>query len=169
MSRVIIVLIALMFIFLLGCQSDSDQISKLRDGPSSNKLREKLRAPIIDSYMVKTEIHSFGSDRWESKEEIPTDGIALHAFKNILPYNKSDFSLEEWDGIRMKINDSVGNQINITSEIKRRFVVNRTGELFIYRLNEPNNDRLATSRKLTEKEIDSIFISWKLNHLVLNN
>ena len=69
----------------------------------------------------------------------------------------------------MKINDSVGHQVNIISKIKDRFVVIRTGELFIYPLNHPNNDRLATFRKLEEKEIDSIFLSWKLYQLVLNN
>lgn len=160
-----------MLIFLLGCQSDSDQISKLRDGPSSNKLREKLRVPIIDSYMIKTEIHSFGSDRWESKEEIPVGGIALHLFKNILPFDKNDSSLEEWDGILMKINDSVVHQINIISKIKDRFVVVRTGELFIYPLNlpKPIKNRLDPYKKLKEKGIDSILTSWKLYHLVLNN
>ena len=81
MSKVAIVLIAITFIFLLGCQSSSNQISKLREGPSLNKLREKLRVPIIDSYMVKTDIHSFGSDRWESKEEIPTEGMAYTFLK----------------------------------------------------------------------------------------
>jgi hypothetical protein len=160
-----------MFISLLGCQSDSDQISKLSDGPSSNKLRKKLKIPIIDSQMVETEIHSFGSDRWESNEDIPTEGKALHIFKNILPYDKSDSSLEEWDGILMKINDSVFHQINIISKIKDRFVVTRTAELFIYPPNLPNpiKNRLEPYRKLEEKEIDSILISWRLYELVLNN
>jgi hypothetical protein len=160
-----------MFISLLGCQSDCDQISKLSEGPSSNKLRKKLKIPIIDSHMVKTEIHSFGSDRWESKEEIPTEGIALHIFKNILPYDKSDSSLEEWDGILMKINDSVIHQINIISKIKDRFVVTRTAELFIYLPNLPNpiKNRLEPYKNLKEKEIDSILVSWRLYELVLNN
>jgi hypothetical protein len=171
MSKVTFTLIALLFTFLLGCQSDRDQISKLRDGPSSNKLREKLKVPIIDSYMIKTDDHSFGSDRWEPKEEMPTEGIALHLFKNILPYNKIELSLEEWDGILMKINDSVVHQLNITSKIKDRSDVSRTGELYIYPLNLPESkkNRLYPNRELNEKEIDSIFINWKLYHLVLNN
>lgn len=171
MLKVKIVLIVLIFIFLSGCQSNGDQISKLRDGPSSNKLREKLRVPIIDSYMVKTDIHSFGSDRWESKEDVPTEGIALHIHKNILPYDKSEGSLEEWDGILMQINDSVVHQINIISKINDRFAVTRTGELFVYPLNLPDHikNRLEPNRELEEKEIDSILISWKLYQLVLNN
>ncbi len=79
--------------------------------------------------------------------------------------------MEEWDGILMKINDSIVHQINIISKIKDRFVVIRTGELFIYRLNLPNpsKQRLDPYKKLEEKEIDSIFIRWKLYQLVLNN
>ena len=79
--------------------------------------------------------------------------------------------MEEWDGILIKINDSVVHQINIFSKIKDRFVVIRTGELFIYPLNLPNpiKNRLEPYRKLEEKEIDSILITWKLYQLVLNN
>jgi hypothetical protein len=170
MLKVIIVRITLSF-FLLSCQSNGNSISKLRDGPSSNKLREKLRVPIIDSYMVKTDDHSFGSDRWESKQEIPTDAVVLHHFKLILPYKESESSLEEWDGILMKINDSVIHQININSKIKDKFVVTRTGELYIYPFNlpEPKRNRLEPYKQLEEKEIDSIFKSWKLYHLILEN
>lgn len=121
--------------------------------------------------MVKTDIHSFGSDRWESKEQIPSDGIALHIFKNILPYDKSESSLEEQDGILMKINDSVIHQINIISTIKDKFVVIRTGELYIYPLNlaGPIKNRLEPNRRLKDQEIDSILISWKLYQFALNN
>ena len=169
--KIIIVLSSFFFIFLMGYQSDSEQISKLRDGPSSNKLREKLKVPIIDTYMVKTEDHSFGSDRWESNIKLPTKGIILHLFKLILPYDKSESSLEEWDGIAMKINDSVIHQINISSKIKDKLDVTRTGELYIYPLNlsEPKKNRLQPYRQLQEKDIDSIFVNWKLFQLVPNN
>ena len=165
-SKLIIRLFACMFIFLFGCNSHNEQISKLRDGPSANKMREKLKIPIIDTDMVKAETYSY--ERWESRQENPTEGTALHIFKNIFQYDTSENSLEEWDGILMKKNDSIIHQMNIYSKIKKKFVVIRTGELFVYTVNDPHKNRMDPTRQLREKEIDSILMNWKLYHLVMN-
>ena len=149
----------------VGCQSVRDKSSKLHNGPSGNTLREKYRIPVIDSYMVKLDTADFigfiGEDRWESKELIPIDGKVLHAWKSIYAYNEEESSVKECDGLRVKVNDSVGQGLNICSILNKKSIVTRSGELFTYSLTQPDNDRLASPiRLLNENEIDSVLKSW---------
>jgi len=154
-------------LLILGCQSVRDKSFKLHNGPSGNDLREQYGIPIIESYMVKLDTPDFfgfrGEDRWESKETTPIDGKVLHNWKSVYAYDEEDSSVKECDGLRIKLNDSVGQGLNICSKINSRSVVIRSGELFTYSLLHPNNDRLASPfRLLNEKEIDSVLKSWHL-------
>jgi len=165
-----ITLVFCLFQLVLGCNSKSSQQLKLQDGYSANPLREKLRIPTIDSAMIKSESRSFGHTRWESKQEIPKDGEVLHQWKNFQPYIDNDSIVEEHDGFRIKINDSVGQGINIFSRIKFDSIVTRSGVLFNYSLSHPNSDALASPfKELDEKQIDSVFREWKLYYLIWND
>ena len=160
-------LMGLMITCSWGCESTQDNSAKLHDGRSANYLREKLGVPIIDSNMIRVKADFNSLTRWESKDEIPTDGLILHSWKNIELHNESKVPIEEIDGFRLKINDSVGHQINIFTKLNGNSVINRSGELWIYPLRRPNS-RLGEipNRIFNESQTDSIFKSWKLDYLI---
>lgn len=158
----------------LHCQSVKDQAAKLHSGLPGNDLRIRLGVPVIDTAMVKLEYPDFigfeGEERWESRERIPVGESVLHEWKNVRAYDEENKSIEEADGLRIRINDSVGQGLNIVSIIKQGSTVVRSGKLFTYSLQHPNNDRLTSPfRLLNAVQVDSVLESWKLNSLIRVN
>jgi len=116
--------------------------------------------------MSKSDSRSFGHTRWESRQEIPRDGEVLHQWKNFQPFNDNDSIVEEEDGLRIKINDTLGQGLNIYSKIKFDSIVTRSGTIFSYVLHHPNWERFPIY-ELDERQVDSVLRSWKLDSLIL--
>lgn len=120
--------------------------------------------------MVKSEKPAFlGGDRWDAKTDFPDDSQILHYWKIVRPYQKYKAISEEEDAFRIKINDSLGQQMNIYSKIKLDSIVTRRGNLFYF---SPVHDALEPSelgfRELDEKAIDSVTKSWRLYYITSN-
>ena len=142
--------------------------SNLNNGVQSNPLRQKIHIPIIDSYMKKDNKPAFlGGERWDSKIDFFRKNQILHYWKIIRPYDSFKAFSEEEDAYRIKLNDTIGMQLNIHSKIKSDSIVTRSGNLFSFALARPDSEPLTSFMILDEKGIDSVVKSWGLYYLVL--
>ncbi|BAU55500.1 hypothetical protein [Mucilaginibacter gotjawali] len=154
-------------------KSDQD-ILKVSYGIKSNPLRKKLNIPVIEGDMSPIyRYHQFyASNRWESGNEYPVNGVIAHPYKFVDADRKTLRLKEEGDSYRRRINDTIFQQINIDSEIIGDTISKRHGLLFYmhksnllldtFVLVKPYNKEL----KLDERGVDSVAKKWHLDYLV---
>jgi hypothetical protein len=137
------------------------RISNLHYGVKANDLRVRLHIPIIDDYMkAKNKYNAFFGNRWESGTDLPKDQEPMHVWKTVTPLTDTTGLNEEMDAYRKKLNDTLYFQMNIYSKVQGDTQVTRHGKLFY------NNYNKLLDIDLTDIQIDSVSISWRLKYLV---
>ena len=140
------------------------QISDLVYGVQANKVRLQIHVPIIDDNMEAIyKYDEFSGNRWESSRDYPSKRQqVIHYWKNVDIKQKGELD-KEWDAYRKFINDSLSQQLNISSNIISDSISVREGLLFFISKNKriPRNEK-----KLNEWQIDSVALAWGLNDLV---
>lgn len=163
--KIFIIIIILLSFSLYGCYNyfeNQKYISTLPYGILSNKIRQKLHIPIIDTDMI---FKGFFPDkrRWINASNNlnvePIDDKVIHIWKNVCLHEDDSLKLyEEHDGFSKKINNRIV-RLNIYSEIYGDTLSTRRGIVFF-------RDESLKSRKLDDSQIDSIVKIWGLDYLV---
>ncbi|WP_422106382.1 hypothetical protein [Winogradskyella sp.] len=154
--KIVILIVGIYWVY--NYFENQHEIKNMDFGMKANQIRTAINIPIIDEYM-----NSKNGYRWETRNEKPKAGETLHVWKNIRPSESEKLILNnEFDAFRRRDENGRVMQFNIISNVIGDSTSLRSGKFFYF------DSKLTYKKDLTEKEIDSISISWGLDYLVKN-
>ena len=154
------------YTFIYRPYKNKQDILKAPYGIAANPLRAKLQLPLIENDMTACyPYNNSGSNRWEAAHQNPGKGQIIHIYKTVDADNQTFKIEQETDAFRRKINDSVFQQLTITTIFKADTVLKKEGWLFYWH-NTGYYGYNNEEKDLDSHGVDSVASSWRLRYFM---